>query len=54
MQQLQTLLQTLQFGLSVPQPEAVQAALEALAALATYDWRRKSAKQAGLPADPGR
>lgn len=53
MQQLQTLLQTLQFGLTAAQPEAVQSALEALAALATFHWRRRSTGQAGLPADPG-
>ena len=53
MQQLQTLLQTLEFGLNAPQPEAVQSALEALAALAKFDWQKKSSGQPGLAANPG-
>lgn len=53
MQQLQTLLQTLEFGLNAPQPEAVQSALEALAALAKFDWQKKSSGQPGLAASPG-
>ena len=53
MQQLQTLLQTLEFGLNATQPEAVQSALEALAALAKFDWQKKSSGQPGLAASPG-
>ena len=53
MQQLQTLLQTLEFGLNAPQSEAVQSALEALAALAKFDWQRKRTNQPSLAADPG-
>lgn len=53
MQQLQTLLQTLEFGLNAPQSEAVQSALEALAALAKFDWQKKRTNQSSLAADPG-
>ena len=47
-QQLQTLLQTLEFGVAAPEPEAVQSALEALAALAKFDYQSKHSGQPGL------
>ncbi len=52
-QQLQTLLHTLEFGIAAPEPEAVQSALEALAALARFDYQSKQSGQAGLQAGPG-
>ena len=52
-QQLQTLLQTLEYGVNSSEPEAVQSALEALAALAKFDFQSKKDGQSGLPAEPG-
>ena len=52
-QQLQTLLQTLEFGVNATEPDAVQSALEALAALAKFDFQSKKAGRSGLPPEPG-
>lgn len=52
-QQLQTLLQTLEYGVNSSEPDAVQSALEALAALAKFDFLSKKEGQPGLPAEPG-
>lgn len=52
-QQLQTLLQTLEFGIASSEPEAVQSALEALAALAKFDFQSKQAGKPGLQAGAG-
>ena len=52
-QQLQTLLHTLEFGIASSEPEAVQSALEALAALAKFDYQSKQAGKPGLQAGAG-
>ena len=52
-QQLQTLLQTLEFGVNCSEPDAMQSALEALAALAKFDFQCKKKGKAGLPAEAG-
>ncbi|KAL0051778.1 hypothetical protein WJX82_002011 [Trebouxia sp. C0006] len=52
-QQLQTLLHTLEFGIASSEPEAVQSALEALAALAKFDYQSKQAGKSGLQAGAG-
>ncbi len=52
-QQLQTLLHTLEFGIASSEPEAVQSALEALAALAKFDYQSKQAGNPGLQAGAG-
>ena len=53
-QQFQTLLQTLEFGVHSTEPDAMQSALEALAALAKFDFQCKKTGQAGLPAEAGK
>ncbi|DBA87589.1 TPA: hypothetical protein ACH3X1_004612 [Trebouxia sp. C0004] len=52
-QQLQTLLHTLEVGIASSEPEAVQSALEALAALAKFDYQSKQAGKPGLQAGSG-
>ncbi len=52
-QQLQTLLHTVEFGIASSEPEAVQSALEALAALAKFDYQSKQAGKPGLQAGAG-
>ena len=52
-QQLQTLLQTLEFGVNATEPDAMQSALEALAALAKFHFQCKQKGKAGLPAEAG-
>ncbi|DBA71387.1 TPA: hypothetical protein ACH3X2_011192 [Trebouxia sp. C0005] len=52
-QQLHTLLHTLEFGIASSEPEAVQSALEALAALAKFDYQSKQAGRPGLQAGAG-
>ena len=52
-QQLQTLLHSLEFGIASSEPEAVQSALEALAALAKFDYQSKQAGKSGLQAGAG-
>lgn len=52
-QQLHTLLQTLEFGINSTEADAMQSALEALAALAKYDYQSKRRGQPGLSSDAG-
>ena len=51
--QLSTLLQTLEWGIAAPEAEAVQSALEALAALANFDYQSKQAGQPNLLSPDG-
>lgn len=53
LQQLHTLLQTLEFGINSTEADAMQSALEALAALAKYDYQSKRKGQPGLSPDAG-
>lgn len=52
-QQLHTLLQTLEFGITSTEADAMQSALEALAALAKYDFQSKRKGTAGLSTRAG-
>lgn len=47
-QQLHTLLQTLEFGITSTEADAMQSALEALAALAKFDFQSKRKGTPGL------
>lgn len=51
--QLHTLLQTLEFGINSMDADAMQSALEALAALAKFDYQSKRKGQPGLSTEAG-
>ena len=52
-QQLDTMLQTLEYGLNAADTDALQSALEALAALANYDFQCKEQGKPTFPDKPG-
>ena len=51
--QLSTMLQTLEWFIAAPEPEAVHSALEALAALAKFNYQSKQAGQPSLLSPEG-